>query len=496
MQKISHISLIFIVTLILSFAIRGNRASLSNNDTYLSTKIGSPFESSHSAARYALTKSIVDNHSLFLGESLAAIASPDLSKINNQYISIFTPGVSFIGVPAYVLGKYLGYPQLTTYIFFLLISILNLYLLSNLSQNLGVSRRISIVAGLIFIFATNSYVYSNTLTQHNLSTFLVLTTLIITIKKRTLFNNFIFGICYGLAVLVDIPNLFLIMPQALYLAYQHVSLKAKSINPIILGIALGVLPFMVAFGIYNQQVTGNPFKLGQRLGRAIYPPEATLDTQKIVQVHAVAGEKFKQFDTRRQINGYYILLFSKTRGLLRYSPIALLGILGYFIAYKDKKQPNTIHLFVAVIFLNIFIYSIFNDPWGGWAFGPRYLIPTTALFVVGLSVLIQKYYNRLLFNLIFIPLLLYGIALSTAGAITTSVVPPDVYTQNISTPLHSNYKYNFDLISANSSGSLVYSTLFMPKYQLRDYYHFVVMIISALILTIYISYIFHSLRGK
>ena len=71
------------------------------------TNVGGPFESSNSNSRYALVEAIVNNNSFFLSEKLAKFATPDLTRIGNKYISIFTPGVSLIAVPFYILGKQL-----------------------------------------------------------------------------------------------------------------------------------------------------------------------------------------------------------------------------------------------------------------------------------------------------------------------------------------------------------------------------------------------------
>ena len=97
-----------------------------------STKVGSPFELSNSTARYALTQAIVDNKTFFLNGSQASFAAPDVVDYKGRFLSIFTPGVSLMGVPFYVLGQKFGVPQIGAYslnILFALLSVFTIYIL-------------------------------------------------------------------------------------------------------------------------------------------------------------------------------------------------------------------------------------------------------------------------------------------------------------------------------------------------------------------------------
>src|SRR6266480_4895433 len=61
--------------------------------------VGTPFELSNSNARYALTETIVNNHTLSFSKEQAKFAAPDVVMLKGKFFSVFTPGVSFIGVP-------------------------------------------------------------------------------------------------------------------------------------------------------------------------------------------------------------------------------------------------------------------------------------------------------------------------------------------------------------------------------------------------------------
>jgi len=54
---------------------------------------------------------------------------------------------------------------------------------------------------------------------------------------------------------------------------------------------------------------------------------------------------------------------------------------------------------VAIAGTNLMIYSMWGDPWGGWAFGSRYLIPAYAAISVFLAVALEKFRRDKLFLL-------------------------------------------------------------------------------------------------
>lgn len=481
MKIIKRVVMVLLIIIGISTVIKGDYHSYNYNDEYLGNDIGTPFESTHSSSRYALIKSIVDNHTIFLSDDLAAFSSPDLTKTGDRYISIFTPGIALLGLPAYILGRSIGYPQLVTFVFFSLISLINIYLVKNVAMLFKASSYAGLVAGLVFVFCTNSFVYSATITQHNVSTAIILATIILSFRSLTAANSALYGLLLALGIIVDIPNIILLAPQTIYyLSRFYIVAKGdkvsrRKISYTFLSLFLGMAPIMIIFGTYNYMATGSAYKLGQRLGRAIYPPNVNIETQKLVTSSPQYKEKFKQFDTERQIEGYTILLTSKTRGIFRYSPIIILGLIGLISLYKKNINISLFQIILAIIMLNIILYATFNDPWGGWAFGPRYLIPATALLLVPLAHLITQSGKKILFGITFIILIAYSTYINTAGAITSSVVPPSVYTQNLTEKVHSNYKYNFELIANNQSGSLLYN-IWLSQYLTVSTYHLILSI--------------------
>src|SRR5204862_1418511 len=119
--------------------------------------VGTPFELSNSNARYALTEAIVNNHTLSFSKEQAKFAAPDVVVLKGKFFSVFTPGVSFIGVPFYLLGKFLGIPQILTFFTTILFAVINMLLITWIVTRLKGNVYQGLVCGLIFLFATNAF---------------------------------------------------------------------------------------------------------------------------------------------------------------------------------------------------------------------------------------------------------------------------------------------------------------------------------------------------
>jgi len=116
-----------------------------------------------------------------------------------------------------------------------------------------------------------------------------------------------------------------------------------------------------------------------------------------------------------------------------------------------------------VLFLNIITYTMWGDPWGGWAFGARYLIPGYAILSIYLSILISNIKSEYLLTPILI-LYLYSSYVNTAGVLTTNSIPPKVQVLNLEAQSGKEEKYNYlrnlDLLFIGKSKSFVFNEYF------------------------------------
>jgi len=458
---------VILVPLLLALTIRGNVGDPLFYQKENDTRVGGPFESTGSTSRYALTQAIVENGTVFLNLDQAHFSSPDLVEKDGKFLTIFTPGVSFIGVPFYWIGKYFNMPQLFAYLSVTFFAILNFVLVSRLAYKMGAGYWASILSGFIFTFATNALGYSQTFTQHHMVTSVVLLGILNAIQKRTVLNNITFGALVGIGALLDIPNVIFMLPMGFYILAQHITkstIKERlsiSLQTKIFTILLGLAPFVILFGWYNHKTTGSYTLLAQSVGRTDVFKIEDPNKKKEVKVETPNKETASgidlPFDTRVQLQGFYILLFSNERAWMFYSPIILLGIYGLILLVKNKIVSNLGVLCISVVVLNVLLYSMFGDPWGGWSFGPRYLIPSAAVLAAAMSLAVRKYRKNYIFLLFLILFMVYSVFVSSLGAFTTNSIPPKGEAKNLPNPIPYTYKYNFKLAETNNSSSLIYN---------------------------------------
>ena len=122
----------FFLTLILTFfcisilalALRGNAGSPNSeelNRNYWSDD--GPLELSPERGRYALLYSVLEDKSVHFSLAIARFTTPDLGYVNGKFASLFAPGVSYLVMPGYLLGKYFGYSQVGAFAVIFLFSL-------------------------------------------------------------------------------------------------------------------------------------------------------------------------------------------------------------------------------------------------------------------------------------------------------------------------------------------------------------------------------------
>ncbi len=469
------------------------------------TKVGSPFELSNSTARYALTQAIVDNKTFFLNGSQASFASPDVVDYKGRFLSIFTPGVSLMGVPFYILGQKFGVPQIGAYSLNILFALLSVFTIYILSLRMGTNKFFAIVSGLVFMFATNALAYSQTYTQHLISSVILLLMIFLATKPEKLINLMLIGLLFSLGFIVDFPNALMGLPAVLYVFVKQFSIKTEDkiyIRWKFLSIVMfiSMIPFLLIFGYYNFQTTGSYFKLAQSIGRsklfdADQPLHKLSEVPELGIESKTKGFSLKSllpFDSRKQLNGFYILALSDERSWIHYSPILFLGIIGLLFGVKTQTGKTIAALGISIFAIDITLYSSFGDPWGGWAFGPRYLIPSAAICAVGIGHLLTMKKHSFLVWFSFTVLLIYSVAINSLGVLTTNAIPPKIEAVNLPEPIPHTEAYNIGLFKLGMNTSLVYQKFFVGKISSDLYY----LGINVFVVLTILTYAFFGIREK
>jgi hypothetical protein len=191
------------------------------------------------------------------------------------------------------------------------------------------------------------------------------------------------GFVMGIAAFIDFPATMIAVGFSVYTLYlmtlglhkaDFLSLDCpfyKRLGGFAIGGILGILPYflysLVAFGrflnVYDYQAVGF-FDQGMKTG-----PFGFLGLRPTV---------------------IYYLLIHPYRGLFFHSPILIMAIPGWILMIKEKK-----HIGDAI--LTFYMFSIFTIYfagyfvwWGGWGYGPRFLIPVVAWLFIPIAFLAKQ----------------------------------------------------------------------------------------------------------
>lgn len=461
-----------------------------------------PFELSPERGRYAHVASLVESGSYALSKEWGEAVYPDVGWYNGKFYSFFAPGISYMAVPFYELGKHYGLAQVATFSFISFVSILALLCIYAISRNiLRLPIWACILAAIIFAFGSTAWSYAVTLYQHHLTVFFILSSFYAVWKyKQQNALSWAWGawvwMAYALAITIDYPNTLLLMPVMVYFLASAIKIKNGERN-ILFGIRTSFLVTAIFFVLitglhlyHNQREFGSWKRLSGSLVDYKTIKEKQWDglsqseiTQKIAVTQEKKGNVAGFFSEDRLPNSFGTLVFSKDRGLLFYGPIFLLGIIGIIILLKIVNLE--IGTLIALVCANIFLYSSWGDPWGGWAFGTRYLIPSMSILAMFAAYWISRPKWGVARKLLALLLFAYSSAVALLGALTTNAIPPRVEADY----LHTGYNYflNLKYLNDNRSGSFIYNTYVHQFMSLREY--FLLIYITVLVLVIVLLFI-------
>lgn len=162
--------------------------------------------------------------------------------------------------------------------------------------------------------------------------------------------------------------------------------------------------------IHNWIAFGSPFTLGYSLETAA----------------AFSGMREGIFGfTRPHLDSLYLITLSPERGLLFYMPWIALGLAGFFVRRESPWKALGESPLPVCVAAYVLLFSAYYMPTGGWAFGPRHLIPVVPFVAVGLARFIRLS-PQFAFAawLLVLPAAMQAL-LGTLGEVHLPVHPPD-----------------------------------------------------------------------
>lgn len=430
-----------------------------------------PFELSPERGRFAHIMALGDYGRYDLTLELAEVAYPDVGYYQGKFYSFFAPGLAYMAVPFYQLGKTYNLSQVFTFGFVAVVSILSLVFLFLIARHVfRLPIWASLLAMLIFGFGSTAWSYATTLYQHQVTTFFLLSSFYLVWRFRQrkpggVIGMAVAGLFLGTAITIDYPNALLTIPIIVYSIISAFDIKSDEKKTAI-GLRLSAAVALLAFvGVGWWHVSHNATYYGgwNRLAGGLvgykYLKEQNLiesDSGEVRVEENVAPKNVVGFFAEQKFpRGFAILLFSTDRGLFLYSPIFLLSIFGIVLAVKRRAIDLEKGVLLALVCFVFFLYSSWGDPWGGWAFGPRYLIPALPVLSLFAAWFLAST-RHWLWRAAALVLFAYSSAVAFLGAMTTNAIPPKIE----AVPLGTGYNFlrNWEFFADGRSGSFVYNT--------------------------------------
>lgn len=494
--------LILLSSIILLATVHGEWGNPTQDDLLQLQWYQGPFELSPERGRYALTYSILENGSFSFSPELAAFAAPDVASLDDTFVSLFPPGLSYLIMPGYQLGKQYNLAQLGSFLSVTFFAIINTVLIFSIAKKVGANTPASAIASVLFLFASPSFMYAVTLYQHHVTTTAMLLSIWLLVKVKNLWSLALVWLLCGFAVVLDYPNFFFFLPIGLFGLRKLVTVEKNSKQYLLSFKFRYLFTFIflalpIAFFMYfNSNSYGNPLQLGGTVSRAksieiVTDAETglrsvnTSDSEVLLEESSVAKKTAVAFFRTRNVpNGLYTHFFSQDRGMLFFTPILFLSLFAIPSLLKRREKFTVLLLFV--IGMIVLLYSLWGDPYGGWAFGSRYLIPVYALLSVFLAVALTQYKNNIFFVLIAIMLSFYSVVINTAGALTSNANPPRVelaaLEEQSGIEQQVGFDRNFVQISQNKSKSFFFNNWANQYVTVQNYMISIVTVVSLFLL--------------
>lgn len=343
-------------------------------------------------SRFLLTKSIVERGVFWFPEEFKDQywLEPDFSQIDDKLYSDKAPGLSFLAVPFFILGKMIGnlisfnfqpysayYPDNDIFaiigiqIGLILLASIGILRLYDVSRIMGISERNSILASLITAFATPYWVYARTMFAHVPAGVFLISSIFYILKfreEKKYFQLILAGFFTGFGFTIEFPLLFAIPWLSVLLLLPVIQTDypwKKRLSALSLYGFITIVCSLPLF-IYNL------INFGDITANALSFSHWADNVHLLEPVH----------------EGLSVLLLSNDRGLIYFCPIVLFGFIGLFLA--SRRYPLESAVIISLIFCFIIFYAKKWESHGGAAFGPRYIVPILLLVGLGFGWIIEN----------------------------------------------------------------------------------------------------------
>jgi hypothetical protein len=375
-------------------------------------------------SRICLTRSIIDHGTFTIdaykedAPGMEFVNAGDWAYYDGHYYSNKSPGLSFMAAPFFAASQTLltrlipgdaGRQVLmsaylsTVFTVGVLSVFLCLLIFYVFHRIFSMSVKAALLLTVLFGFGTLAFSYSTTFYSHqpaaccSFLSFVLAMTIRYGAAPRKNMMAVLAGFSAASAVVIE-PSAMIMLAGV---AFCLVSVReGRSYIPLYV---LGCVPPLAVLGWYNYVCFGHPLASGYAYSNDMV-------------MWKVEGKLFGIPGLRR----FYDLLISPYRGLFFSSPVLIMALPGLFIALRRKQWLSEI-LFCAMI-SGVFIMFIacFHAWHGGWAAGPRYLLPAFPWIFMMAGLSLQR------FPRVFVGIGLLSLLLNLAITIVGNEIPLEV----------------------------------------------------------------------
>jgi hypothetical protein len=372
--------------------------------------LNSVWSADHPTSLLQLSYSLWANHSVVLGkEGQFTPQTVDDFLYKGYYYSALAPGAPVLALPFVGLGFLLdgkfnlfGDAMLLSEFFVALCNAIAAYLVFKLAS-LYFTEKTSVFVAFAYAFSTISWPFTTFFFESDVSAMFDVLAVYLAIRmargrSSSLASAVLCGAALGVALTVDYINAVLVPIVALFLLYtfwKDFAGFAKRFTGLLVTSALGV----VSLALYNKAAFGSPF---------VTTEQAYLHTSSV----------FGSF-SYPILEGLYLDLFSPLRGVFVYSPVLIIGAVGFYYML-GRREVKVEGILLAACFVGILLpYSMWYDVAGGEGFGQRFLIPVIPFLLLPSGFIIEGKRR----DLATLGYILYGVGVFFCGiaAVTTTI---------------------------------------------------------------------------
>jgi hypothetical protein len=258
------------------------------------------------------------------------------------------------------------------------ITALTAVLLCALALRLGWTRRVALALALLFGLATPAWAYTTTFFSEPSIALCLLAAVATTLwhdGPPSSVTALLTGVWLGLAALVRLDSVLYIPLFALYLLARTRRAEATGLLPrdwlrLLALLALGPALALIGIGVYDLARFGSPFSTGYGISGDYHDMHPPHSLQALWE-------------------GIYGPLLSPGKGLFLYAPVLLL-LPWAAVRFVRGYGRDALLLLLGIAAIDVLAHANTLIVWlGGWAWGPRFLIPIIPIVLLPLGALLH-----------------------------------------------------------------------------------------------------------